>query len=118
VMISSISSTLLTLVDIFWIGKLGASQVAAVSLSGSVFGVIISFAQVISAGTLATISRYAGAGKKKRISLALDHSLILALLVGIPILLFGLGQSFSILSLLVPRRRLWKSAFPTSSSSS
>jgi len=112
VMISSISSTLLTLVDIFWIGKLGASQVAAVSLSGSVFGVIISFAQVISAGTLATISRYAGAGKKKRISLALDHSLILALLVGIPILLFGLGQSFSILSLLGAQKKVVEIGLP------
>ncbi len=100
VMISSISSTLLTLVDIFWIGKLGADQVAAVSLSSAVFGVIASFAQVISAGTLAIISRYAGAGQRERIRLGLDHSLILALLVGLSILFLGLGRSFSILALL------------------
>jgi len=98
VMISTISTTILTLVDIFWIGKLGAPQVAGASLSSALFAVIISFGQVISAGTLAIIARYAGAGKGEEISIALDHSLILALLVALPIVAVGLGWSSSLLT--------------------
>ncbi len=98
VMISTISTTILTLVDIFWIGKLGASQVAGAALSSALFAVITSFGQVISAGTLAIIARYAGAGKREKISIALDHSLILALLVALPILAAGLGWSSSLLA--------------------
>ena len=112
VMISSLLYTFLTMADIFWIGRLGASQVAAASLSGSILGVIISFAQVISAGTLAIVSRYAGAGEKERVKLGLDHSLILALLVALPILLFGLEQGSSILTLLGAQRHVVRLGLP------
>ncbi len=100
VMISIISSTILTLVDVFWIGKLGASQVAGASLSSALFAVITSFGQVISAGTLAIIARYTGAGEKERINMVLDHSLILALLVSLPILGAGLSWGPSLLTAL------------------
>jgi putative MATE family efflux protein len=51
---------LYSVVDIFWIGRLGAEAVAAVTLTGSLFFVFFSIAQVIGAGTLAIVARAYG----------------------------------------------------------
>ncbi len=93
VMVSSVLATTLTTVDMFWIGKLGAREVAAVALSGSVWFVVGSFAQVIAAGTLALVARYAGGRRSAELSLALEQSLLLALAVAVPI--GGLGWRFA-----------------------
>jgi putative MATE family efflux protein len=93
VMVSSVLATTLTTVDMFWIGKLGAREVAAVALSGSVWFVVVSFAQVIAAGTLALVARYAGGGRSADLSLAIEQSLLLALMVAAPI--GGLGWRFT-----------------------
>ena len=93
VMVSSVLATTLTTVDMFWIGKLGAREVAAVALSGSVWFVVGSFAQVIAAGTLALVARYAGGRRSAELSLALGQSPLLALAVAVPI--GGLGWRFA-----------------------
>jgi putative MATE family efflux protein len=80
-MVSSVLATLQTTVNMFWVGKLGAREIAAVALAGSVLGVFQTLAGIISAGTLATCARFAGADDRKGIQESLFHSLILALAI-------------------------------------
>jgi putative MATE family efflux protein len=80
VMIGQVLYTMLTVVDMFWVGRLGPATVAAVALSGSVLGVLYSLGQVFVVGVLATASRAAGADSRAGVSESLRHGLILALI--------------------------------------
>ncbi len=68
VMLSFLTYTLLTTADMFWIGKLGPAKVAAVAVSGSIYWVLVSFEGLISSGTVAIVSRAAGADDKELLS--------------------------------------------------
>jgi len=77
-MIGQVLYTMLTVVDMFWVGRLGAATVAAVALSGSVLGVLYSLGQVSAVGVLATASRAAGADSKAGVRESLRHGLVLS----------------------------------------
>ena len=77
-MIGQVLYTMLTVVDMFWVGRLGAATVAAVALSGSVLGVLYSLGQVFAVGVLATASRAAGADSKAGVRESLRHGLVLS----------------------------------------
>lgn len=68
VMLSFLTYTLLTTADMFWIGKLGPAKVAAVAVTGFICWVLISFEGLISSGTVAIVSRAAGADDKELLS--------------------------------------------------
>jgi len=79
-MIGQVLYTMLTVVDMFWVGRLGPATVAAVALSGSVLSVLYSLGQVFFVGVLATASRAAGAESRAGVSESLRHGLILAVI--------------------------------------
>ena len=83
VMLSTVLFTFMTTVDMFWVGKLGSLEIAAVSLAGSVIGVFQAVAGIISTGTLATCARFAGANDRNRIRESMFHSLLLITLVSL-----------------------------------
>ena len=78
-MLSSVLFTFQTTVNMFWVGHLGKLEMAAVSLAGSVLGVFQTLNVLISAGTLATCARFAGAENRKGIQESVFHSLILSI---------------------------------------
>jgi len=80
VMIGQVLYTMLTVVDMFWVGRLGPATVAAVALSGSVLGVLFALGQVLAVGVLATASRAAGADSKSGVRESLRHGIILGLI--------------------------------------
>lgn len=49
-----------TIVDLYWVGRLGTASVAAITLAGSLFFLFFSVAQVLGAGTLAIVARAFG----------------------------------------------------------
>ncbi|MBE0433125.1 MATE family efflux transporter [candidate division WOR-3 bacterium] len=75
------------LVDIFWVGKLGATAIAAVSLAGNFFYVILALGQIVGSGTVALIAHSYGAGSTGRVNSvakqSLASALVIALLIGI-----------------------------------
>jgi putative MATE family efflux protein len=88
-MIGQVLYTMLTVVDMFWVGRLGPATVAAVALSGSVLGVLYSLGQVFVVGVLATASRAAGADSRAGVSESLRHGLILALIAAVVLAAVG-----------------------------
>lgn len=89
--------TLLTVVDMFWVGKLGAAAVAAVALAGSVLGVLFSLGQVVMVGVLATAARAVGADSRTGVRQSLYHGLLLGALGSIPLAALGVGLSSQML---------------------
>lgn len=82
VMLSSVLFTFQTTVNIFWVSRLGKQEMAAVALAGSVLGVFYTLGTLISAGTLATCARFAGANDRQGIRESLFHSLLLSIILG------------------------------------
>ncbi len=90
--IPTISTSLLqsafNLVDMFFVGKLGPTALAAVTTSGIVIALLITVAIGISMGTLALVSRYWGARLFKEAALVVGQSFYVSLLLSVG---FGLG---------------------------
>lgn len=73
------------LVDVFWVSRLGAVQVAIPALAGSLVWIFISFTEAINVGTVAVISRFEGAGRRELLAQVAVHSLWLALAMGLAV---------------------------------
>ena len=99
VMIGQVLYTMLTVVDLFWVGRLGPATVAAVALAGSVLGVLYSAGQVFVVGVLATASRAAGADSRAGVRESLRHGLVLALAVSAVVAVVGTPLSGFVLRL-------------------
>ncbi len=90
VMVGQTLLTMLQIVDMFWIGKMGPSPVAAVAIAGSIMAVILSFTQIFYAGNLASIARFAGREDRESISDSILHSGFVALLLSFIIAAIGI----------------------------
>ncbi len=91
--------TMLTVVDMFWVGRLGPATIAAVALGGAVLGVLYSVGQVFAVGVLATASRAAGANSRAGVRESLRHGLILALITSAIVAVIGVPLSGPVLRL-------------------
>ncbi len=80
--LSSILQNIQSLIDLFWVGRLGSEAVAAVASAGAILFLLWPVAMGLSIGTLALVSRFSGAGQKEEASAAAGQSLTLAVLAG------------------------------------
>jgi putative MATE family efflux protein len=71
------------IIDTFFVGMLGSEQLAAVSVTFPVVFIFIAMAVGLSVGTTALVSQAIGAGKDKEASNVAEHSLLIAVAVGI-----------------------------------
>lgn len=81
------------IVDIFWVGKLGATAIAAVSLAGTIFYVILAVGQIIGSGTVALVAQSFGAQLIDEANNVVKQSLLLA--SGIALFVCTLGFIFA-----------------------
>ena len=88
------------LVDIFWVGRIGPSAIAAVSLAGVVFFIILAIGQTLGGGTVALIARACGAKQYEKIEHLLGQSVLLTAIVAIGFGLVGVTFSHSIMRVL------------------
>lgn len=102
VMLTNALFTALSIVDMFWVGRLGPAAVAATALSGSVVGVLFSAGQVFTVGAMATASRAAGAGRMDAVRDSLRHALVLAFGAALPLAALGVVFARPILGLFRP----------------
>lgn len=72
-----------SLIDLFWVGRLGSSAVAALAVSGAVLMALFPVVMGMSTGTVAIVSRAVGAGRYDEASRAGGQSLLAALLFGL-----------------------------------
>lgn len=82
-LLSSILQNAQSLIDLFWVGRLGKDAVAALALSGTALMLLFPFIMGLSTGTVALVSRAYGAGRKSEASFHAAQSLSIAILVGI-----------------------------------
>jgi len=72
-----------SLIDLFWVGRLGASSVAALAMSGAVMMMIFPLVMGISTGTVALVARAVGQGDKEEASHVAAQSLVFAVALGL-----------------------------------
>lgn len=77
------------LIDIFWVGRLGATAIAAVSLAGNIFYVILAIGQMIGSGTIALVAHSFGAGMSERANSVVKQSLSMATIIAFGVCLLG-----------------------------
>jgi putative MATE family efflux protein len=81
---------LLGVVDMFFVGKLGPAAVAAVAMSGLIFGIIIMMSQGVGAGTTALVANALGSGNRSKAEAYAAQSLVLAGILSIFVAVIGL----------------------------
>lgn len=87
--LSILIMTIQSMVDMFWIGRLGTESVAAIAICGNLINVIFGLSGILTTGTIALVSRALGAGDEQAASRAFTHSFVLGLFMGVIILALG-----------------------------
>ncbi|MFH1476618.1 MAG: MATE family efflux transporter [Verrucomicrobiota bacterium] len=78
-----------SLVDLFWVGKLGSNAVAALAMSGTILMLLFPIVMGAATGTVAMVSRFVGAGRLDEASDTAGQSLLVALMIGVGTGLIG-----------------------------
>jgi len=81
--VSALLQNLQTLIDLFWVGRLGSDAVAALAISGTILMLVFPLAMGLSTGTLAIVARRIGAGNRAEASSVTAQSLAVAVAAGI-----------------------------------
>jgi putative MATE family efflux protein len=88
------------LVDMYFVGKLGSSAIASVSMSGIIVGLIMMAVMGLSFGTVALVSRYVGEGNIDKADNVVMQSFILGLVLTVIVTVLGYIFSPQMLELL------------------
>jgi Na+-driven multidrug efflux pump len=86
---STSTVTLLTLVNLFWIGHLGTIAVAAVSVCGNILFIVFGLSSIVHTGALAIVSRRVGEGHIGAAHAAVRHAVLLGGVLGLGVALAG-----------------------------
>jgi len=89
-----------SLIDLFWVGRLGSAAVAAVAIAGTVLMLLFPLVMGVSVGTVAMVSRAVGAGDLKAAGAAAWQSLLLAACCGLATGLAGAATAAGVCRLL------------------
>ena len=72
-----------SLIDLFWVGKLGSDAVAALAMSGTILMLLFPVVMGAATGTVAMVSRFMGANRLDDASEAAGQSMLVAILMGV-----------------------------------
>ena len=86
---STSTITLLTLVNLFWIGHLGTVALAAVSVCGNILFIVFGLSNIVHTGALAIVSRRVGEGNLAAAFQATRHGVLLGGVLGVIVALVG-----------------------------
>ncbi|EMA02357.1 MATE family efflux transporter [Haloferax mediterranei ATCC 33500] len=92
--------TLYNLADVFWVGRVGADAVAAVSLMFPTSWMFVSTAMGITASTIALVSQHIGAGEDRQADHVVGQTILLTLAVSIVLAVVGFAFRHPLLSLI------------------
>ena len=103
---SALLQNLQTLIDLFWVGKLGSDAVAALAMSGTILMTLFPVIIGMSTGTVALVSRFTGGERYDDAADVAGQSLLLAILMGLVSGLLGWFFAKDLLSLLGAREEV------------
>ncbi|MBQ4834510.1 MATE family efflux transporter [Pseudoalteromonas sp. MMG010] len=89
IMIGMVIQTLYFLVDLYFVGKLGANALAGLSLAGNAMFLIFALTQVLNVSTAALIAQAVGRKDKQDANTIFNQSLMLASVMALLVLVFG-----------------------------
>ncbi len=92
--------TLYFLIDLYFVGHLGAAALAGVGAAGNATFIVLALTQVLGVGTVTLISHAAGRKDRADATLVFNQSLVLAALCTLITLIFGYGFAAPFLSVL------------------
>ncbi|MBN1268080.1 MAG: MATE family efflux transporter [Kiritimatiellae bacterium] len=81
-LLGAILQNLQSLIDLFWVGRLGPTAIASVAMSGTVIMVLFPALMGIATGTTALVARAVGGGRYDEASAAVGQSLMLSFVLG------------------------------------
>ena len=82
-LVTMVFQTLYSLVDLYWVGRLGKEAVAAVGISGNLSFAVLAITQMLGVGTTTLVSHAAGRRDKPQALLVFNQSLVLSSLAGV-----------------------------------
>jgi len=77
------------LVNVMWVGRLGAASTAAVTTAFFLLWTIWAIADIAGVGTTATVARHVGAGERAQAGYAASQGALLAIVVGLAVTVAG-----------------------------
>ncbi|WP_343509635.1 MATE family efflux transporter [Algoriphagus sp. SE2] len=89
IIMANILQTAYQLIDTFWLGRLGANAVAAVSISFPILFFILSLGAGLTLAGTVFVSQYKGAGDQKMINFSASQTFIVVFLVSILLAIIG-----------------------------
>ena len=92
--------TLYFLIDLYFVGHLGAAALAGVGAAGNATFIVLALTQVLGVGTVTLISHAAGRKDRADATLVFNQSLVLAALCTLITLIFGYGCAAPFLTVL------------------
>ncbi|MCX6997990.1 MAG: MATE family efflux transporter [Kiritimatiellaeota bacterium] len=82
-LVGAVLSNLHSVINLFWVGRLGPNAVAAVAVGGAIMMLLFPALMGLSTGTVALVARAIGAGRRDEAAAAAGQSLTLALVLGL-----------------------------------
>lgn len=82
-LVMMVFQTLYFLIDLYWVGRLGTAQVAAVGIAGNLTFIVLALSQMLGVGTTAVVSHAVGQKDHGRAQLLFNQSQVLSLLTGL-----------------------------------
>src|SRR5258708_15276459 len=89
-LVTMVFQTLYFLIDLYWVGRLGTSAVAAVGIGGNLSFIVLALTQMLGVGTTTVVSHAVGRRDHDEALLMFNQSQVLAMLTGVVVLIVGL----------------------------
>ncbi|HEX7939942.1 MAG TPA: MATE family efflux transporter, partial [Gemmatimonadaceae bacterium] len=90
-LVAMVFQTLYFLVDLYWVGRLGTTSVAAVGIAGNVNFVVLALSQMLGVGTTTVVSHAVGRRDKAEAQHLFNQSQALAAVIGVAFMVVGLA---------------------------
>lgn len=90
-LVTMIVQTLYVLIDLYWVGRLGTSAVAAVAISGNLMFIVFALSQMLAVGTTTLVSHAAGRKDQARAIFIFNQSQVLSITAGVLFLVISLA---------------------------
>ncbi|WP_296699976.1 MATE family efflux transporter [Algoriphagus sp.] len=100
IIMANILQTAYQLIDTFWLGRLGANAVAAVSISFPILFFILSLGAGLTLAGTVIVSQYKGAGDQKMINFSASQTFIVVFLISVFLAIIGFFGAKPMMSLI------------------
>src|SRR5262245_57227913 len=91
-LVSMVFQTLYTLIDMYWVGRLGTEAVAAVGVSSNLMFLVLAGSQMLGVGTTTLVAHATGRKDRAAATVVFNQAQVLSLLVGSAFLVLALAS--------------------------